>query len=333
MAEVYHEFRGTPPVCGNASMKSIAVEETEQVHQKGRRQVRIIETANEALNMNNGIPSAGGNTPVAEIEGIIEEDAVVEENVTNVMRERKEKEVCEEEGEGDQTQEESSSEEENASQSVSYKTWVENLKSKAGEDIELMNVIEKAKRGVDHFFQLAFKELGKEVYEECSDEIVKKANEFFILNLEREGKEIGSRLKKELGWIEKDTPATKKNENGESDESSNASSKRKGRVIKNSMDWVDIVKEFMEKDNDFERKVKEALKAVNDYLWTVFDKEKNAYLEDGKARAVRGAAIFLEIVQQSPAWGAENGLLGRILKPNQELIGGQLCIWAEEWNL
>nr|GMC71024.1 uncharacterized protein LOC109147873 [Ipomoea batatas] len=252
--------------------------------------------------------------------GITEEVAIVEGEVNIEMRERKEKEVCEESGGGDQTQEESSSEEVESTQSVSYGTWAENLKKKAGEDSDLIKVIEEAKQEVGRFFQLAFKELGKEIYDECSDEIVKKANEFFILKLEREGKEIGSRLKKELGWIEKDTPATKRNENGESDESSNASSKRKGRVIKNSMDWVDIVKEFMEKDNEFERKVKEALKAVNDYLWTVFDKEKNAYLEDGKARAVRGAAIFLEIVKQSPAWGAENDLLGRILKPNQELI-------------
>nr|GME21594.1 hypothetical protein Iba_scaffold28446CG0010 [Ipomoea batatas] len=259
--------------------------------------------------------------------------AVVEEAVIKVMEEEMEKEVCDEGGEEDQTQEESSSEEDESTQSVSYGTWAENLKKKAGEDSDLIKVIEEAKQEVGYFFQLAFKELGKEIYDECSDEIVKKANEFFILKLEREGKEIGSRLKKELGWIEKDTPATKRNGNGGSDESSNASSKRKGRVIKNSMDWVDIVKEFMEKDNGFERKVKEALKAVNDYLWTVFDKEKNAYLEDGKARAVRGAAIFLEIVRQSPAWGAENDLLGRILKPNQELIGGQLCIWAEELNL
>nr|GMC81210.1 hypothetical protein Iba_chr04bCG1850 [Ipomoea batatas] len=351
VAPAIAERRGTPPVCGNVSGRPNAVEEAEQV-QTGT------ETTNKALNMNNGTPTRNtddlnknkampticANTQVLETGNESVEEAKQCENANEKLGSKQCAE-CDENGEakygeevdsekekqGDSSSNDGSKDE--STQSVSYGTWAENLKKKAGEDSDLIKVIEEAKQEVDRFFQLAFKELGKEIYDECSDEIVKKANEFFILKLEREGKEIGSRLKKELGWIEKDTPTTKRNENGESDESSNASSKRKGRVIKNSKDWVDIVKEFMEKDNGFERKVKEALKAVNDYLWTVFDKEKNAYLEDGKARAVRGAAIFLEIVKQSPAWGSENDLLGRVLKPNQELIGGQLCIWAEEWNL
>nr|GMC54420.1 hypothetical protein Iba_chr01dCG15950 [Ipomoea batatas] len=367
MAEIHHENGSTPPDCGNVPMRSndLIAKGTEQVQREEQ-----FETANDAqeaiLEGNELMPTTPINLEAGAVEQGLEAlvrkgidvdqfvaEAVLEAAVNiienaaeNVMEEEVRAEECdvngkakkgeevgnEKEKQGDSSSKDGGSKDE-STQSVSYGTWAENLKKKAGEDSDLIKVIEEAKQEVGYFFQLAFKELGKEIYDECSDEIVKKANEFFILKLEREGKKIGSRLKRELGWIEKDTPAAKRNENGESDESSNASSKRKGRVIKNSMDWVDIVKEFMEKDNEFERKVKEALKAVNDYLWTVFDKEKNAYLEDGKARAVRGAAIFLEIVKQCSTWGAENGLLGRILKPNQELIGGQLCIWAEELNL
>nr|GMD77067.1 hypothetical protein Iba_chr13bCG16290 [Ipomoea batatas] len=204
-----------------------------------------------------------------------------------------------------------------SSQSMSFRTWAENLKNKAGEDSGLVKAIDEAKREVDYFFQLAFKELGKEIYEECTDGLVKKANEIFVSKLVREGKEIDSRLKKELGWIDKDSSATKKSE---SEGSSNASSKKKGRVIKTSNDWVGVAEEFMRQDKGFESKVEEALKAVNDYLWTVFDKEKNAYLEEKKIRAVRAAVIFLDIVKDSPVWGAENELLGRILKANQTLL-------------
>nr|GLL40525.1 hypothetical protein Itr_chr11CG25370 [Ipomoea trifida] len=289
----------TPPVCDNVNMRKQAM-------------VAVM----------NDVPAAcdqGENVHAA----------VVEETVTKVMEEEREKEVCEE----NQSQDNSSSEEEESSQSMSYRTWAENLKKKAGEDSDLMKVIDEAKHEVDRFFQLAFKELGKEIYDDCTEELIKKANEFFVLKLEREGKEIGSRLKKELGWKDRDSPATKKREDCVSEGSSNASSKRKGRVIKTEMDWVEIVKEFMGNDREFERKVKEALKAVNDYLWTVFDKENKAYLEEGKDRAGRGADIFLDIVKQSPAWGAENNLLGRILKANHELIGGRICIWAEEWDL
>nr|GMD01490.1 hypothetical protein Iba_chr05fCG7910 [Ipomoea batatas] len=361
------ERRGSPPVCGNAPMRSNEVEEAEQF--------RIgAETVNKTLSMNTDALNKDIGTPNMNIDALnkdnsaaamhyesmeagssivkhgLEElackgisidqfvgDAVLEAAVNiieeaggNVMAE----EVAVKDGEGSQKddaqEDNSSAEEEDFSQSVSYKTWVENLKSKAGEDSELMNVIEEAKREVDHFFQLALKELGKEIYDECSDEIVKKANEFFILKLEREGKEIGSRLKKELGWIEKETPATK---TSESEGSSNASSKKKGRVIKTSNDWVGVAEEFMGQDKGFESKVKGALKAVNDYLWTVFDKEKNAYLEEKKIRAVRAASIFLDIVKGSPVWGAENELLGRILKTNRELIGGRICFWAEKWDL
>nr|GMD77060.1 hypothetical protein Iba_chr13bCG16220 [Ipomoea batatas] len=267
---------------------------------------------NENLSMNKGMQSE--NIPGAETGAV-----VVEETETNMMQEAKGKEVCGEGGNGDQAQDDSSMEKEESSQSMSFRTWAENLKNKAGEDSGLVKAIDEAKREVDYFFQLAFKELGKEIYEECTDGLVKKANEIFVSKLVREGTEIDSRLKKELGWIDKDSSATKKSE---SEGSSNASSKKKGRVIKTSNDWVGVAEEFMRQDKGFESKVEEALKAVNDYLWTVFDKEKNAYLEEKKIRAVRAAAIFLDIVKDSPVWGAENELLGRILKANRELIGG-----------
>nr|GMD04071.1 hypothetical protein Iba_chr06aCG14960 [Ipomoea batatas] len=70
-------------------------------------------------------------------------------------------------------------------------------------------------------------------------------------------------------------------------------SKKGEMVFKNTMEWVDVVEEYMKKDKGFEQKVKEALKEVNAYLWTVYDKEKEEYVEEGKNRAMRAATIFL----------------------------------------
>nr|GMD90343.1 hypothetical protein Iba_chr14dCG8750 [Ipomoea batatas] len=99
------------------------------------------------------------------------------------------------------------------------------------------------------------------------------------------------------------------------------------------MDWVRVVEEFMKKDKVLEQKVKEALKEVNAYLWTVYDKEKQEYIEEGRNRTMRAAAIFLVKVRHCPSWGSENGLLGRHLKANIDLIGARICAWAVVWDL
>nr|GMD89238.1 40S ribosomal protein S15a-1 [Ipomoea batatas] len=85
------------------------------------------------------------------------------------------------------------------------------------------------------------------------------------------------------------------------------------RVFNNTMEWVKVVEEFMKEDKDFDQKVKEALKEVNTYLWTVYDKEKEEYIEEGINRAMRAAAIFLVKVKHCPSWGSENGLLGSLM--------------------
>nr|GMD70938.1 hypothetical protein Iba_chr12eCG11170 [Ipomoea batatas] len=77
------------------------------------------------------------------------------------------------------------------------------------------------------------------------------------------------------------------------------------RVFKNTMDFVKVVEEFMKKDKVLDEKVKEALKEVNTYLWTVYDKEKEEYIEEGINRAMRAATIFLVKVAHGP-----NGLAG-----------------------
>nr|GLL47930.1 hypothetical protein Itr_chr14CG27040 [Ipomoea trifida] len=110
---------------------------------------------------------------------------------------------------------------------------------------------------------------------------------------------------------------------------SKGSSKGEVRVFKNTMDWVRVVEEFMKKDKVLEQKVKE----VNAYLWTVYDKEKEEYIEEGRNRAMRAAAIFLVKVRHCPSWGSENVLLGRHLKANTDLIGARICAWAVAWDL
>nr|GMD78679.1 hypothetical protein Iba_chr13cCG15300 [Ipomoea batatas] len=75
------------------------------------------------------------------------------------------------------------------------------------------------------------------------------------------------------------------------------------RVFKNTMDWVKVVEEFMKKDKVLDQKVKEALKEVNTYLWTIYDKEKEECIEEGINRAMRAAAIFLVKLEQGFAIG------------------------------
>nr|GMD68882.1 universal stress protein A-like protein [Ipomoea batatas] len=105
------------------------------------------------------------------------------------------------------------------------------------------------------------------------------------------------------------------------------------RVFKNTMDLVKVVEEFMKKDKVLDEKVKEALKEVNTYLWTVYDKEKEEYIEEGINRAMRAATIFLVKAKHCPSWGSENGLLGRYLKANIDSVGARICYWAVSLDL
>nr|GMC90406.1 hypothetical protein Iba_chr04fCG7820 [Ipomoea batatas] len=83
---------------------------------------------------------------------------------------------------------------------------------------------------------------------------------------------------------------------------SERNSKGEVREFKNSMDWVRVVEEFMKKDKLLDQKVKEAMKEINEYLWTVYDKEKEEYTEEGRNRAMKAATIFLVKVKHCPSW-------------------------------
>nr|GMD12078.1 hypothetical protein Iba_chr07aCG0060 [Ipomoea batatas] len=287
---------------------------------------------NVVLHKNKSMPAVCGNGPMKEVETAVIKGPIntnqgskqCVECDENGEAEKEEEGANENDKQGDSCSNDDGSEDE-STQSVSYGTWAKKLKEKAGEDSVLLEVVEEARQEVENFFENALRDLGKEEYDEKTDELVKKANMVFVNKLMREGKEIGNRLKRDLGLMIRSASAAKNKDVQESE----ASSKKKERVIKNSNDWVGVVEEFMGQDKGFESKVKEALKDVNEYLWTVFDKEKNAYLEEKKVRAMRAAAIFLDIVKNSHVWGAENDLLGQILKANRELIGGRICFWAE----
>nr|GMC79994.1 replication protein A 70 kDa DNA-binding subunit B-like [Ipomoea batatas] len=105
------------------------------------------------------------------------------------------------------------------------------------------------------------------------------------------------------------------------------------RGFKNTMEWVKVVEELMKKDKGFDQKVKEALKEVNTYLWTVYDKKKEEYVEEGRNRAMRAATIFLVKVKLCPSWNRENGMLGKYLKANIDAVGARICHWAVTLNL
>nr|GMC82275.1 hypothetical protein Iba_chr04bCG11890 [Ipomoea batatas] len=104
------------------------------------------------------------------------------------------------------------------------------------------------------------------------------------------------------------------------------------RGLKNTMEWVKVVEELMKKDKGFDQKVKEALKEVNTYLWTVYDKKKEEYVEEGRNRAMRAATIFLVKVKLCPSWNRENGMLGKYLKANIDAVGARICHWAVTLN-
>nr|GMD17895.1 eyes absent homolog 4 [Ipomoea batatas] len=73
----------------------------------------------------------------------------------------------EDDKQGDSSSKDDGSKDE-SSQPKSYRFWAENLKKKAGEDSELLKV--------EGFFQNALRDLGKEVCDGRTEELVKKAN-------------------------------------------------------------------------------------------------------------------------------------------------------------
>nr|GMC71021.1 hypothetical protein Iba_chr03aCG21260 [Ipomoea batatas] len=106
------------------------------------------------------------------------------------------------------------------------------------------------------------------------EEIVQKS----VGKKERKGKECG------LGSVSAHAVGKKVSE---------GSLKGERKEFKNTMEWVRKVEELMKKDKILDQKVDEALKEVNKYLWTVYDKEKEEYVEEGRNRAMKAATIFL----------------------------------------
>nr|GMD40826.1 hypothetical protein Iba_chr10aCG13140 [Ipomoea batatas] len=176
--------------------------------------------------------------------------------------------------------------------------------------------------------------MGRAEYDLKTEELVQKANRIFLKRVAARGKSEELGLRSELRG-ERDradsAPSVKKSQEGE--ESSSREVRKKDRVIKSTLEWVKVVEEYMEKDKNFELKVKEALKEVNAYLWTVYDKEKEEYAEEIKKRAVRAATIFFVKVELCSSSKNEKGLLERNLKANIDLIGARICAWAVEWDL
>nr|GME01784.1 hypothetical protein Iba_contig2837CG0010 [Ipomoea batatas] len=248
---------------------------------------------------------------------------IIEEAAGNVMTE----EVAGMEGEGsqkDDSQEEiSSAGEEVSSQSISYNTWVEKLKQKVGRESGLLSLVEDARQEVESFFEGTLKELGRAGCEERAEELFHKANGIFLVKIAAMGLSVERSLSCALRGVRDKAESVQ-----ESGGSSKGEVRKRERVFKNTMDWVSMVEEYMKKDKLFEQKVKEALKEINAYLWTVYDKKKEEYVEEGRNRAMKAAAIFFVKVKQCPAWGSENGLLGRHLKANIDSVGARICHWA-----
>nr|GMC81212.1 hypothetical protein Iba_chr04bCG1870 [Ipomoea batatas] len=215
-------------------------------------------------------------------------------------------------------------------ESISFDSWVENLKAKVGKDSGLLTLVEEAKQEVENFFDNALKEWGEAGCEEKSVELLQKANGIFLGKIAARGLSVDRGLSCELRGVRDKSESEKLQESGGS---SKGEVRKKERVFKNTMDWVNMVEECMKRDKLFEQKVEEALKEINAYLWTVYDKEKEEYIEDGRNRAMKAAAIFFVRVEQCPAWGSENGLLGRHLKANIDSVGARICHWAVTLDL
>nr|GLL21801.1 hypothetical protein Itr_chr03CG08120 [Ipomoea trifida] len=272
LAEVSHEKenRCIPPIC---EKPAVAIEE-QGLEELARKGIKVDQCLGEAI-----------------LEAVVN---IIEEVADNVMGEEG-VEVSDEGGDEDsQVEKDSGSEEEQSSQSVSYNTWVDNLKNKVGNDSVLLKLVEEAKQEVESFFDNALKEMGMVDYDMKSDGLVQKANGIFFRKVAARGKSEELGLRSELrGERDRAESAPIEKEVQESEGSSTREVRKKDRVTKSTTEWVQVVEEYMKKDKEFDQKVKKALKEVNEYLWTVYDNEKDAYIEEQKKRTMRASSIFL----------------------------------------
>nr|GMD28290.1 hypothetical protein Iba_chr08eCG5960 [Ipomoea batatas] len=215
----------------------------------------------------------------------------------------------------------------------------EGIPVEVGLDNEKHGLEELALRGinVDQFVGEAVPEAAVNIIEEVAGKVMEGVDEVSEEDGSQEedtqGEEDASSEEEESSQFVSYNTWVDNMKNKEGEESSSREVRKKNRVIRSTMEWVKVVEEYMEKDKDFEQKVKEALKEVNAYLWTVYDKEKEEYVEVIKIRVVRAVTIFLVKVELCSSWKNDKGLLERNLKANIDLIGARICPWAVAWDL
>nr|GLL47151.1 hypothetical protein Itr_chr14CG18900 [Ipomoea trifida] len=163
MVEVCQENRATPPVCGNVSMRigepnAPIAKEIEQA--QGEVQGQEVEAAENGLPCQEEVEQGAANQGTKQCAEI---------DVSGEA-EKGEEGDDEDDKQGDSSSKDDGSKDE-SSQPKSYRFWAENLKKKAGEDSELLKV--------EGFFQNALRDLGKEVCDGRTEELVKKANVIF----------------------------------------------------------------------------------------------------------------------------------------------------------
>nr|GMC47445.1 TMV resistance protein N-like [Ipomoea batatas] len=318
------ECRGMPHACENALLTEVAVNDAPTVGvgaESAAVKLGLEELAREGVSIEHFVDEAVLEAAVN----------IIEEAAGKVMDEGVECVIDGEDSQKDDTQGEDDPnlETEESSHSISYNTWFENLKEKIGSNKKLMTVVMEAKQEVESFFDNAIQELGRDGCEEKANELIQKANGIFLWKVAAKGMSIEKGMRDELRGVR----VRAESEMQESGGSSKGEVKNKEKVFKNTMEWVKVVDAYMKEDRVLEQKVREALKEVNEYLWTVYDKEKEEYFEEGRNRAMKAAAIFLVKVRHCPSWGRENGLLGRHLKSNIDTIGARICHWAVTMNL
>nr|GME11795.1 hypothetical protein Iba_scaffold12463CG0010 [Ipomoea batatas] len=313
-----------PHACENALLTEVAVNDAPTVGvgaESAAVKLGLEELAREGVSIEHFVDEAVLEAAVN----------IIEEAAGKVMDEGVECVIDGEDSQKDDTQGEDDPnlETEESSHSISYNTWFENLKEKIGSNKKLMTVVMEAKQEVESFFDNAIQELGRDGCEEKANELIQKANGIFLWKVAAKGMSIEKGMRDELRGVR----VRAESEMQESGGSSKGEVKNKEKVFKNTMEWVKVVDAYMKEDRVLEQKVREALKEVNEYLWTVYDKEKEEYFEEGRNRAMKAAAIFLVKVRHCPSWGRENGLLGRHLKSNIDTIGARICHWAVTMNL
>lgn len=152
-----------PPVCEKVSMGDEELTGAINVHDEGMEAEGIpveVGLDNEKHGLEE-LAQKGINVDQFVGEAVLEAAVNIIEEVAGKVMEEGVEEVSEEDGsqeEDTQGEEDASSEEEKSSQSVSYNTWVDNMKNKVGNDSVLLNLIEEAKQEVESFFDNALKE-------------------------------------------------------------------------------------------------------------------------------------------------------------------------------